>query len=155
MTTEVLIWITAGIILIFLEFILPGLVSVFLGISALCVGLMIHFGWISGPLQTFGIWMALSILLIMTIRQLAAKFYLSDEEYNYQEEDDEAVGKEVDVTETIRPTDSKGRIRFQGTDWPARSTEDVIRKGGKAVITSRDNISWIVKKTARNSKLSK
>jgi membrane protein implicated in regulation of membrane protease activity len=144
MTPEELYWIGFGIALIILEFVLPGLVSVFLGGAAILVGLMIHFNWIHGWVQMLGAWFALSTFLVLTIRQLAARFLLSDSQYKYIEEDADAVGKIVDVIDTIHSADSRGRIRFQGTDWPARTLEGTIRKGSRAVIKYRDNISWVV-----------
>jgi membrane protein implicated in regulation of membrane protease activity len=144
LTSEELTWIISGIALIVFEFILPGMVSVFLGSAAIGVGLMIHYHVIHGVAQSFGAWFGLSTFLILTVRQIAAKFFLSDSEYKYTEEDDAAIGEIVEVSETIHSEDSKGRIRFQGTDWPARTLQGTIRNGSRAVIKYRDNISWVV-----------
>lgn len=143
-TWEELYWILSGIILIFFEFILPGMVSVFLGGAAIIVGFMIHFHLVHGAVQSFGVWFGLSIFLILSVRQVAAKFFLSDSEYKYTEEDVAAIGQIVEVSDTIHSADSQGRIRFQGTDWPARTLQGTIRKGARAVIKYRDNISWVV-----------
>lgn len=153
MTPEAWIWIISGIVLIFLEIILPGLVSVFLGIAAVIVGLLVNFHWIEGIIYSFGVWFAISTLLILTVRQLVARFFLSDSEYKYTEEDADAVGKVVDVIDTIHPENSRGRIRFQGTDWPARTLKGTIRKGSHAIIKYRDNISWIVESSAEERKI--
>jgi len=132
--------------LIILEFFLPGLVSVFLGIAAILTGIIIYLQWISGIVQTLGAWMALSVFLILTVRQVVAKFWPPDSEYKYTEEDADAVGQIVEVSKTIHSSHSEGRIRFQGTNWPARCIEGTIKKGSHAVIKYRDNISWVVDK---------
>jgi len=144
MTQEEILWMGTGIILVILEFILPGLVAVFLGSAAILVGLMIHFDIIHGVIQSFGAWFGLSIFLILTIRQIAARFLLSDSTYKYTEEDEAAIGQIVNITETIHSNNSNGRIRFQGTDWPARAVKGTIKKGDHAIIKYRDNISWVV-----------
>ena len=142
--SEELMWILSGVVLIVAEFILPGMVTVFLGSAAILVGLMIHYHLISGFVQTFGAWFALSTLLILTVRQVASKFFLSDSTNKYTEEDEAAIGQIVEVSEAIHSDSSKGRIRFQGTDWPARTLQGTLRKGARAVIKYRDNISWVV-----------
>lgn len=142
--SEELIWIISGVVLIVAEFILPGMVAVFLGSAAILVGLMIHYHLISGFAQTLGAWFALSTLLILTVRQIASNFFLSDSTNKYTEEDEAAIGQIVKVSEAIHSDSSKGRIRFQGTDWPARTLQGTLRKGSHAVIKYRDNISWVV-----------
>lgn len=141
---EEISWIVSGAVLVLIEFIIPGMVSVFLGCAAVIVGLMLHFNWINGTIQALGSWFALSTFLILTVRQIASRFFLSDTHYKYTEEDSDAIGQIVDVTETIHSSKSDGRIRYQGTDWPAHSMGKTIKKGKQAVIKYRDNISWVV-----------
>jgi len=146
LTTEVWIWIGVGTVMIFLEFLLPGLFVVFLGSAAIITGFLIHFHVLNEIVQSLIFWMGLSMFLLLTIRPLAARFFLSDEEYRYTEDDDHAVGQVVTVTKTVNPDDTTGRIRYQGTDWPARSVNSSIEKGSHAVIKYRDNISWVIDK---------
>jgi len=144
LTPEELLWIVPGIVLVVMEFFLPGLVSVFLGTAAILVGLLLHYNILHGVVQSFGAWFILSTLLILTVRRLAARFFLSDSAFKYTEEDDAAIGQVVEVSETIHEDNSGGRIRFQGTDWPARTLSGTLKKGSMAVIRYRDNISWVV-----------
>lgn len=146
LTTEVGIWIGAGIAMMLLEFLLPGLFAVFLGTAAVITGILIHFHVFADIVQALVFWMGCSMFLLLTIRPLAARFFLSDEEHRYTEEDETAVGQVVTVIETVHTNDTTGRIRFQGTDWPARSADSTIEKGSHAIIKYRDNISWVIEK---------
>ena len=144
MTNEIIIWLCAGVILIISEFLLPGLVSVFLGISALLVSLLIYLRLLNGVIESLTLWFIISVFLLLTIRQIAARLLPSESEFKYFGEDVEALGKIVEVVDDLTATDTRGRIRFQGTDWPARTDSGIIKKGAKAIIKYRDNISWVV-----------
>lgn len=141
---KVLFWVITGGILIVLELLLPGLVVVFLGSAALIVGWLLYMNWVDGWMQATTAWFIISIFLILTVRQLLAKLLPSNSEKKYSDEDIVAIGAIVPVTANIYPGKTDGRIRYQGTDWPARSEKTSILTGHSAKIRYRDNISWVV-----------
>jgi len=142
--TIAMIWIIAGVIIMFLELLTPGMVIVFFGASAVITGILYLFAiFQSLPIALF-FWIATSLLLVLAFRKVAVKLFPSDSSYQFLEEDVEVIGTIVDVTKKITSLNNKGRIIFQGTTWPAVSNKGEINPGEKAKIILRDNISWVV-----------
>ena len=56
-----IIWAVVGIVLILAEFLVPGLVVVFLGMSALLVAIGIYLGWLVGWMNIMVFWFISSI----------------------------------------------------------------------------------------------
>ena len=53
------------------------------------------------------------------------------------------VGKRAIVVEPVN-ADAPGRVRFQGTTWPARSLEDSFQRGEPVLITELESITMVV-----------
>jgi inner membrane protein len=138
------IWIIAGTILLLSELIVPGLVVVFFGTGAILAGILRWAGIISGIFESFFTWLIISLVLVLVFRRFALKLFPSDSNYQLTEEDVEAIGKTVTVTKTIHEDSTDGRISYGGTTWPAISNGGIIKKGKKARLLYRDNISWVV-----------
>jgi len=139
-------WISTGVLLIFLEFIAPGLISVFIGLGAITVALAMHFGYLPSVFAQVVAWMLSSIFYIFTLRLLVLKLYPQDSYKREVDEDKYLVGTPVPVVEDI-PKNGVGRIRFSDSTWPARSVDaSAIAKGETALIQGRENITYIVKK---------
>ncbi len=138
------IWLIAGIILLLSEFIVPGLVVAFFGVGAIIVALCRWIGIIESWQMSFLTWISTSSVLVFTLRNVIKKLYPSDTSYQSIEEDVNAFGKIVEVAETVNDKDDTGRIRYQGTTWPAMTEKGIIAKGKKAKLTFRNNIAWIV-----------
>lgn len=138
-----LIWTIAGGALILLELVVPGAVTIFVGLSAMVVGLCLKLGLIQSLLASLITWFILSILLLLFVRTIFVKHFEGDSRVQDVDEDKDAVGSLVDVTEDIEPH-REGRISFRGASWQARSEEALI-KGTKAIILSREDKTWIVK----------
>jgi len=144
MATMALFWFIFGGILLLLEFLLPGLVVIFLGASAVLVGLALSLGWIEGLSESLMTWFISSIVLILSLRGALLKFAptgkVSVAELNDQES---CLGKIVTVAEDVG-LNKGGRIFFQGTTWPAVTTEGQIPKGAKARVLVRLNVTYVV-----------
>lgn len=138
------IWFLAGIGLIVAEIFLPGLVVSFLGLSAMIVAGLRWLGLFHGIIESFTAWFVISIVLLLTVRQLALKLLPSERTVQMTDEDVEAIGTVVDVVQPVNALDSAGRIRFAGTTWPAITKEGLIPVGGKAKLLYRDNVVWVV-----------
>lgn len=139
-------WLYLGILLIILEAVLPGLVSIFIGLGALTVSSAMHFGYISKPFEQIITFFISSTVYIFTLRLLFMRYYPMDTDKKVIDEDELSIGSEAIVCEEIRPG-SDGRIDYNGTTWNARvSLGDPITVGEKVVIIGRSNITWLVEK---------
>jgi membrane-bound ClpP family serine protease len=64
--------------------------------------------------------------------------------YELEDEDLDAFGTIVEVTESIHPDHSGGRIRLRGSTWKATSVSEPIEAGARARVVYRDNLVWVV-----------
>lgn len=144
--TALKFWIAAGVVLIFAEFLVPGLVTVFLGFGALTVAALLHFQVIESIGAQLSSWFIISTIYIFTLRLLVMRYYPMDTEKQNIDEDKMMIGKLVDVIETI-PATGPGRVQFGESSWSAVNIDnEQIFAGEKVRIVARDNISWIVEK---------
>jgi len=146
MTPEAItwIWLIAGVGLFASELFIPGLITGFFGLGAISVAALRWLGIVSGVTESFVAWFGISIVLLVTLRQVALKWFPSERSFVITDEDVAAVGTIVDVIQEIHPSESGGRIRFSGTTWPAVSKEGVLLAGTKARLLYRDNLVWVV-----------
>ena len=142
MSDYVMTWIGAGLVLVFLEVILPGGIIVFLGVSAIMVGIGIHFEWINTIPMAITSWFALSIINLFAMRSFFMKFFEGDTSIQNTNEDLDDLGRIVVVAQDIYPH-KEGRIRFKDSTWIAQS-EHEIKKDAKAIITNRKGNKYVV-----------
>jgi len=145
-------WLLAGIILIFIEFFIPGVIIVFFGAGAITVALTT---WIhltpTLPWQIL-VFSISSVLYLLFLRRYLKRIFIGKErvegeDVNYVIE----VGKIVSVSEYIQPGEIGGKVRYQGTFWAARS--DAICTPGESVrIKGYDNLTLIVEKISKEEK---
>lgn len=142
---DVIIWLVLGAVFILLEFVVPGLIIVFLGMGALIVAALAHFGIIQFITYQVLSWAALSLILLLVLRNRFAAIFPSLETRGYKREDEEIIGMSVDVVRDVSPENENGQVRLHGVIWKARSvSEETIRAGEKARIIKRDNLLLIV-----------
>lgn len=140
-----LYWLIGGGVLVLLEFLVPGLVVVFLGLGALLTGGVLYLRWITEPAALLTFFAFSSILMLATLRRLVMRFYPSDVEQVEADEDKLLIGQRAVVVATVYPSDFSGRIRYSGTTWPARSETGAIPEGTEVVIVGRENINFVVR----------
>jgi len=148
MDAELLTWIffLGGVLLMILETVLPGGVAFFLGVGGLLTGGLRLLGLVSDPVASVLLWMFVSTGLTIALRPLAVRYLGGDFSLAMTDEDAEAMGQTVTVVEPV-DAESKGRIRFRGATWDARTTEGRLPEGAEARILYRDNLTWIVEPT--------
>lgn len=139
-----LIWLITGVSLIGAELVLPGLVSIFMGIAAVLVAGLRFVGLLDSMPASLITWMVLSVVSVLAFRKVAKKWLPSETTDENFDEDRDFLGRVVEVTDEISEHHKDGRIRFQGTSWTATCTDGVIKKGEKARIIYRDNLVWVV-----------
>lgn len=137
-------WLTCGALLISVEFAYPHFYSIFFGAGALVVGFLHAFGLLNNLTAAMIVWFVSSIILLISLRQMAVKSLHSESSYQLTDEDVEAAGQIVDVVATVSEDNEKGRVRFRGTTWPAVSREGTILPGQKARLLYRSNLIWRV-----------
>jgi len=140
-----IIWFAIGIILIVLEFQIPGVITIFFGIGAWIVAILCLFLPLSINLQLI-IFLLSSLVLLALLRRFLKTFL--DERFDTsgvgEEEMDEFIGQKAVVVEDITP-DKKGKVEFHGTNWAAEAYE-TIPKGATVEIINKKNITLIVNK---------
>lgn len=141
-----LFWLIGGAILILLEFFLPGLVVIFLGLGAMATAGMLYAGYLRDPLHVVVCFVLCSVFLLMTLRRIILRFYPSLSEHAETDEDELIAGQEAVTVSALSPHHFEGRVKYSGTTWPARSAEGEIAAGVKVKIVIRQNISLVVRK---------
>ena len=140
------LWLGSGIFLMAIEFLVPGLVMVFVGLGALTVALGMHLGYIDEILQQFITFFISSIIYLLTLRFLVLRFVPSVTRKENIDEDEEVMGSIVEIVADIN-SGELGRVEHSGSSWQARAEGDqTILKGEQVKIIGRDNITWIVQK---------
>lgn len=138
------VWIIIGLVFLLLEFVSPGVVIIFFGLGAWVVALCTLLFDISLNLQLI-IFMAISILLLISLRKWFKELFHRDSEpaSDEREIEQEFIGKRATVLQDIKPN-MPGKIEFHGSSWIAEASE-VIQKGTTVEILSKNNITLTVK----------
>jgi len=140
------LWLSSGIFLTAIEFLVPGLVMVFVGLGALTVALGMHLGYIDEIVQQFITFFISSIIYLLTLRFLVLRFVPSVTRKENIDEDEEVMGSIVEIVADINSGEF-GRVEHSGSSWQARAEGDqTILKGEQVKIIGRENITWIVQK---------
>jgi membrane protein implicated in regulation of membrane protease activity len=142
-----LIWFLLGLALIFLEFVVPGVILIFFGIGAWASAVTTYFGLTASFQSQLLIFAIASILLLVVLRKwIKGKFYghvgdVQDQTKNL----DEFSGQSVVVLQDVIPSKMEGAVEFKGARWRAVSDEH-IKNGEMAIITGFDGITLNVRK---------
>lgn len=140
------LWLGFGLFCIISEFLLPGLVMVFVGLGSLTVALGMHLGLLNSYTVQIITFFISSTIYLFTLRFVILHFVPTSTRKEDINEDRQAIGSEVEVVEDIL-NGQLGRIRHSESTWQAKADEGItILKGEKATIIGRDNITWIVQK---------
>jgi len=136
------IWFIFGLVLFFLELLVPGFVIFFFGVGAWVTALLclIANPGINMQFIIFGITSVLSLLALR--KMLQKKFFYSKNNLSEGVED-EFTGREALAVTDIGP-DKKGRVEFKGTTWQAES-DSGISEGQTVIIVEKENVKLIVK----------
>jgi len=139
------IWIVAGIVLTVLEFIIPGVITIFFGFGALFTGILSIFFDISLNIQIL-IFLGSSVISLVFLRKyLKAVFVGLKKDNTYSSiNSSEHIGKTAIAESRIGPK-LRGTVLFNGTVWEADSSEE-IEKGDPVIITGVESIIFQVTK---------
>lgn len=145
MSTSVMMWLILGCVLMFSEFLLPGLVVIFLGFGALTVAALDWAGIVETIPSSIIAWFILSLLYLIVLRTVIIRFF-PGEVTKAEDLDDETevFGDVVEVVEKVDADGNKGRIRYQGSTWPAKCIDAVLLPGQKGKIIYRDELTYVI-----------
>ena len=139
-------WLIFGAVLMLSEFLLPGLIAVFVGMGALTVAAAIYLGHVDSIVQQILVWFVSSLIYVFTLRLLVVRFYPSDTVKQSFDEDIDLMGSIVEVTQPISAQET-GRIKHGDSTWEAKSRKgETIQAGEKVKLLERTNITWTVEK---------
>ena len=137
------IWIIVGIVLILSELLATSIVAVFLGIAAIIVGLLLHFGLIESYSMQYLAFGVLSLLLLFSARGRFKRWFVgytadSNEQQSRLADD---IGRRVTVHSDFHH--GAGRVVLNGVQWDAESA-DALKAGDIAFVVANHGIKLVV-----------
>jgi len=145
------LWTLAGILLIFVELIVPHFVLAFFGGGALVTALTTALGLTPGLASQLAVFIVSSLLLLFLLRRYLKKTLTG----NMKDNDDLQpfdldIGKIVPVVRAIDPHHGHGKVRYQGTQWDA-AADEFIPEGESVRITGGSNLTLRVEKVNKEN----
>ena len=136
------VWLAAMIILLIIEALIPGLVSIWFAIGALAALVSALLGatpWLQGA-----IFAVVSVLTLVFTKPLIQKYVNSKVVATNA---DAVIGKECIVTEKIDNVLGTGAVKVDGKTWTARSCDDdcTVEKGRRATVEDISGVKLIIK----------
>ena len=136
------VWLIAMIVLLVVEGLVPGLISIWFALGALAalVSALLH-----APLWLQIVWfLAVSIIALALTRPLAKK-YINARTQPINA--DMMIGKECVVRESIDNVLGTGAVSVDGKVWTARTESDDTKaqEGSRAVVVRIEGVKLIVK----------
>ena len=136
-----MIWLIAMIVLLVVEGVVPGLVSIWFALGALAALIAAATG---APVWLQVVWfLVVSVLTLGLTRPLAKKYVNSRVQPTNA---DVLIGKECPVTEDIDNIMGTGQVTVGGMTWTARSASDSLRfkKGSVVRVRRIEGVKLIV-----------
>ena len=136
------VWLIAMIVLLVVEGLVPGLISIWFALGALAalVSALLH-----APLWLQIVWfLAVSIAALALTRPLAKKYINARTQPTNA---DMMIGKECVVQESIDNVLGTGAVSVDGKVWTARTESDDTKaqEGSRAVVVRIEGVKLIVK----------
>jgi inner membrane protein len=140
--SPILVWFIIGLIMVLMEFAIPGLIVVFFGAGAWVTAILIAiFPGMAVWVQLM-IFTVLSIVSLLLLRRLLKRHFFSEQEGAESEGLDDYIGRTATVEKAI--DNGVGKVSFKGASWDAYSDVD-IPEGTSVTIIDKDSIKLKVK----------
>lgn len=138
------LWFLAGLLLVLLEFVAPGVIIVFIGLGAWAASLTTWLGWTTSPASQMTVFAVASIVFLVGLRNVCKDWFMGlSTAGDARQAEEEFIDKEVRVIAAITE-ERAGKVEFKGASWNARSTT-TLNAGDLAVIVSRDGLLLTVR----------
>jgi len=138
------LWFLAGFVLILLEFALPGVILIFIGMGAWVASLTCWLELTDTFASQTAIFAGSSVVLLVGLRRTFKDWFMGRSQAgNAQEVDEEFLNKEARVVTAIN-AQTNGKVEFKGAHWNARSSE-TLSPGDTAIIIAREGLLLTVK----------
>jgi len=143
--TVPVIWFILGLLMLLLEFMIPGLIIIFFGVGAWIVALLCYLFDIGINLQLL-IFIASSVILLISLRRKMQNIFAGQISGKQQPGArlENFIGQQVLVTKAIKPG-ATGKVEFHGALWNAEADEE-ISAGTRAKIIGKESITLKVEK---------
>jgi len=142
-----LIWFLIGLILLVLEFVMPGLIIGFFGAGAWIVAIVcLVSAYVTGSINAqLIIFIIASVLSLLLLRKWLKGIFLGHvkSKQDMTEDLNEFIGERVVVKAKITPK-AGGKVELHGTNWAAEADEE-IEEGTVVEIIAKDNLTLKVK----------
>ena len=136
------VWLIAMIVLLVVEGLVPGLISIWFALGALAA---LVSALLNAPLWLQIVWfLAVSIIALALTRPLAKKYINARTQPTNA---DMMIGKECVVRESIDNVLGTGAVSVDGKVWTARTESDDTKaqEGSRAVVVRIEGVKLIVK----------
>ena len=139
------LWMILGVVLLILEFIVPGLLLLFFGVGAILTAVIRL--WIPIDINAqILVFMISSVVLLVTLRKLL-KPLMSGGMLGQVPDVDTYNGLSARVTVAIDPP-RPGKVEFNGSEWSARAAHP-SSADTQVTIVHRDNLTLVVTPATR------
>ncbi|MCQ2979553.1 MAG: NfeD family protein [Clostridia bacterium] len=137
------IWVIAAVIFAIIEIYTPSFFIIWFSVGS--IGAAITSIFTDNTLIQIGVFIVLSLVLVLSTKRLTDKFITKKN--SYKTNSDKLIGKVGLVIEDINPIESLGRVKIQGESWKATSTDNKeIEKGSKVKVDKIDGVTLYVTK---------
>lgn len=138
------LWFVMGLLLVFSEFIVPGVLICFFGFAAILMAGLLCL-WPAMPSSLLlALYIATSLALLFGLRRYMPKTFRGHTKVATSDPDeDDVAGSHAAVVEAIAP-DQPGKVEFRGSNWNACANTS-IAVGARVEILRRDNLTLVVK----------
>lgn len=135
------IWFIIGLVLMLLEFAVPGLVLIFFGVGAWITALVCLLADVGINIQ-LAIFLISSIVSLALLRRVLKRRYMDEVFVEGEGLEDEYIGKIATAIRTFG-VGEVGKVSFKGSDWEAVTTQPV-KEGQLLRITGYKSVRLFV-----------
>lgn len=140
-------WLVVGGLLLLGELLLPAFILIFYSVAAFITAGLVYTDIAVGWPQAIGAFILISLIMLLIGQLTLGRMFRAEIKTVEDDHETRHYGQLVRVTKTISPENDEGRIRYDGTTWPATSIESIIPAGGEAVIQYEHNSVYLVRGT--------
>jgi membrane protein implicated in regulation of membrane protease activity len=137
-------WLSAGIILLVLEMLVPGFFLFSFGVASIITGLVAYLG--GNMVIQLSVFCFSSLVIFLSLRPVFQRYFVSENQ-SVLTGPESLIGKRGRVTVRIENVKNSGRVNVNGEDWKAlSSTGEDIEEGQSVVVLKVESINLIVAK---------